>query len=326
MTHKFSIHDYVKMVTLWFRNGEVYAIAARLFQENDQDNRYPDPRTVKNAVDRFLEHGNVEERKRTGRPKTETTPEKTIDTVASLEIAPKLSLRERALEAGSTKNAIRRIFIAQKIRPYKTRIVQKLQPGDPERRLEFCNWALDQFRRDPNFGKKIIFTDESSFIRHGQVSRHWTYYWGRENPHEVQEARDQYVEKLNVWCAIWDDTIIGPFFIEGNLTAESCRELFDTVVCPELDPLIAANADLDPYFMLDGAPAHTSRLVTDWLYEHFAQSWIGNNGPRQWPPRSPDLTPLDFFFFVGLPQKCCVPCHDPRRVKEQYYKQFASYH
>lgn len=288
------------MVTLWFRNGEVCTIAARLFQENDAENRLPDSRTVKNAVNRFLEFGNVDEKKRPGRPKVETTPEKTVDTVASTHVAPKLSLRERALEAGSSKDSIHRIMKEQKIRPFKTKIVQKLQPGDPARRLAFCEWALEQIRRDPNFGRRIIFTDESSFVRHGQVSRHWTYHWGRENPHETVESRDQYVEKLNVWCAIWDDTIIGPFFIEGNLNAESCRELFDTQVWPQLEPLIAANADLNPIFMLDGAPAHTSRLVTDWLYEHFGQFWMGNNGPTQWPPRSPDLTPLDFFLWGYL--------------------------
>lgn len=117
------------MVAFWFRNGEECAAAACLFQNSDPDNRLPHTRTVKNAIERFFELGNVEERKRPGRPKVETSPEKTIDTVASVVIAPKLSLRDQALQACSSKDSVHRILKEQKI----------LQPGDPERRLLFNN-------------------------------------------------------------------------------------------------------------------------------------------------------------------------------------------
>jgi hypothetical protein len=47
-------------------------------------------------------------------------------------------------------------------------------------------------------------------------------------------------------------------------------------------------------FQHDGAPAHYSRLVTHHLNLTFPERWIGHGGHVQWPPRSPDLTPLDF--------------------------------
>jgi hypothetical protein len=28
---------------------------------------------------------------------------------------------------------------------------------------------------------------------------------------------------------------------------------------------------------------------------HFPGRWVGHEGPIPWPPRSPDITPLDFF-------------------------------
>ena len=37
--------------------------------------------------------------------------------------------------------------------------------------------------------------------------------------------------------------------------------------------------------------------VRDYLNECFPQQWIGGDGPTAWPPRSPDLTSLDFFFW-----------------------------
>jgi len=35
--------------------------------------------------------------------------------------------------------------------------------------------------------------------------------------------------------------------------------------------------------------------VTTFLDETFPGRWVGSGGPTAWPPRSPDLTPLDFF-------------------------------
>ena len=50
-------------------------------------------------------------------------------------------------------------------------------------------------------------------------------------------------------------------------------------------------------FMQDGAPPHSSCFVTDVLNERFPDAWIGRGGPIPWPPRSPDLSPLDFFLW-----------------------------
>ena len=47
--------------------------------------------------------------------------------------------------------------------------------------------------------------------------------------------------------------------------------------------------------MQDGTPPNFSCFVTDVLNERFPDAWIGRGGPIPWPPRSPDLSPLDFF-------------------------------
>ena len=49
----------------------------------------------------------------------------------------------------------------------------------------------------------------------------------------------------------------------------------------------------------DGAPPHYLNIVCIFLNEKFPDSWIGRGRPTPWPPRSPDLTPLDFFFWEG---------------------------
>jgi hypothetical protein len=52
--------------------------------------------------------------------------------------------------------------------------------------------------------------------------------------------------------------------------------------------------------MHDGAPAHFDRVVRDHLHERFHERWIGRGGPVSWPPRSPDLPPLDLYLWGHL--------------------------
>lgn len=49
----------------------------------------------------------------------------------------------------------------------------------------------------------------------------------------------------------------------------------------------------------DGAPPHFATSVREYLNGvwYGGDRWIGRGGPVPWPPRSPDLTPLDFFLW-----------------------------
>jgi hypothetical protein len=52
--------------------------------------------------------------------------------------------------------------------------------------------------------------------------------------------------------------------------------------------------------MHDGGPAHFSSDVEDVLNNIYHDGWIGRGGPIAWPPRSPDLNPLDFYLWGHL--------------------------
>ena len=51
------------------------------------------------------------------------------------------------------------------------------------------------------------------------------------------------------------------------------------------------------YFQYDGAPPHYTRHVRGYINESFPNRWLGHGGPVAWPPRSPDLTPLDYYLW-----------------------------
>ena len=76
--------------------------------------------------------------------------------------------------------------------------------------------------------------------------------------------------------------------------------------------------------LLDGAPCHYLRKVRNFLNETLPHRWIGRAVSNDqhlltvlWPPRSPDLTPCDFFSYgdtlKAMPTnhhstKMCVNC------------------
>jgi hypothetical protein len=51
------------------------------------------------------------------------------------------------------------------------------------------------------------------------------------------------------------------------------------------------------WFQHDGAPTHCTNVLCEYLDETFGDIWNGRGGPITWPPRSPDLTPLDLFLW-----------------------------
>ena len=54
------------------------------------------------------------------------------------------------------------------------------------------------------------------------------------------------------------------------------------------------------WFQHDGAGPHFSVPVQYDLNQHYTNRWIGGEGPVNWPPRSPDLTPLDYILWGHL--------------------------
>ncbi|GFV75892.1 uncharacterized protein TNCV_1454891 [Trichonephila clavipes] len=51
------------------------------------------------------------------------------------------------------------------------------------------------------------------------------------------------------------------------------------------------------WFQQDGETCHTARATIDLLKDTFGDRLITRFGPENWPPRSCDLTPLDYFLW-----------------------------
>ena len=56
-------------------------------------------------------------------------------------------------------------------------------------------------------------------------------------------------------------------------------------------------------FQQDGAPPHWGSHVRRFLVATFSNSWTGRDSTTPWPPRSPDIIPLDFFLWGYVKDK-----------------------
>jgi len=54
------------------------------------------------------------------------------------------------------------------------------------------------------------------------------------------------------------------------------------------------------WYQQDGAPPHSHRDVRAYLDNTFPDRWIGCRGSVEYPQRSPDVTPPDFFLWGYL--------------------------
>lgn len=192
-----------------------------------------------------------------------------------------------------------KILNRRNYKPYKIHVSHRLLPGDLQRRLTWCHWLREQVNLRENFLNNVIWSDETKFTNCGMFNRNNEHFWSRENPRQNRQIRNQVRFGLNVWAGLLDNNIIGPFIYAENLNGAAYLQFLQTEFTNYLENLPLARLPFI-WFQQDGAPPHNLRAVTDFLHAEFPQQWIGNRGVVQWPARSPDLSPLDFFLWGTL--------------------------
>jgi hypothetical protein len=85
--------------------------------------------------------------------------------------------------------------------------------------------------------------------------------------------------------------IIGPIFFSETITADRYQELVMNFIS-----LLEVDGQ-DCWFQQDGATAHTANSTMQMSSEFFGGRSIARN---LWPPRSPDLSPPDFYLWGVL--------------------------
>jgi hypothetical protein len=116
--------------------------------------------------------------------------------------------------------------------------------------------------------------------------------WGNKKPHaSVEHIRDS--PKVNVFCSLSRTKVYGPFFFaESTITGIVYLNILQWWLMPQLSEDFPQQ---DFWFQQDVGLPHWHLEVCDYLDENLPGRWIGQGGLIIWPPRSPDLTPLDYY-------------------------------
>lgn len=271
-----------------------------LFNATFNDRNPISKSTVVRTIGRVIETGSVKDRPRSGRPRTVFDDDSSIIILQSFVENPHASIRQISAENEVSISGVHNLLKNQKFHPYKLHHTQELLGQDLDRRMEFCEEIGE---RGNDFVSKIIFTDEAAFQIDGNVNHQNFRYWSTENPHWMRDDKTQYLAKVNVWTGIIGEHLIGPFFFDENLNAEAYEAMLIQQIIPAIRNLYPNDEFNQLWFQHDGAPAHFALRVRRVLDENFPHRWIGRRGTIEWPPRSPDLTPLDYFLWGYLKER-----------------------
>lgn len=289
MPHTYSNLEYANMVFVYgFSNGNATA-AVEEYRRRFPRQRMPDKNVFIRVFNKLCETGTLPSAKITSERATRQGLEEVENILDLVEADPMISSRRIATQLGIPQTKIIKTVHEQGLYPYHLQRVQHLQPEDYARRMEFCRWVNNNRR----VVSHILFTDEATFTRDGVNNSHNSHVWSDENPHATFVANFQHRFTVNVWCGIIDSYLIGPFILENRLTGEHYFNFLQNELQDLLEDL-PLNIRMQMYYQHDGAPAHFARQVRQHLDEMFPGRWIGRGGPTSWPPRSPDLTPLDY--------------------------------
>jgi hypothetical protein len=179
--------------------------------------------------------------------------------------------------------------------PFHQQPVQHLHPGDEAQRLQFCHWLSYNQELLPY----ILFTDEATFTRNGINNTRNSHNWAQENPHATVQTNFQTRFSVNVWSGMINDMLIGPVIIDDRMKGDSYLHLLQNDVPVQLED-VPLDTRRHMYLQHDGAPVHSSKMVTKHLNNTYPNRWIGRGSLISWPARSPDLTPLDFCLWGWL--------------------------
>ncbi|KAJ8910240.1 hypothetical protein NQ315_002564 [Exocentrus adspersus] len=257
----YTVQELTSMIYVIGSCEENCFLASRVYAQRFPERRHPDSRSLENLRERFNRTGSVAYEKQT-RTKTVLNEENAL--AISLAINPR-----------------------NKFHPYHFQLHQELIENDFERRIIFCQWAQNQIAENEDFlnlyclrmnahsTEMVLLTGIIFIIMTPKIHMLWS---------------------LNVWGGIVHNFVIGPHIFEGRVTGQ----VFLNFLINDFPRLIHHLPDCiknQIWIQLDGAPPHFSANVRQHLTENFPGQWIGRQGPTAWPPRSPDLTPMDYFLW-----------------------------
>ena len=159
----------------------------------------------------------------------------------------------------------------------------------------------------PILAKNIIFSDEAHFDLDGYVSKQNCRIWFTENPHAYIE-KPTHSKRITVWCGFYSRGLIGQFFFENEqgeavtVNGDSYRAKLNEFLFTKIEKEDIGNI----WFQHKGSTCQIAEATLDVLPPVFEDRIISYRADFVWPARNWDLTPLDYYLWVAVKDKCHV--------------------
>ena len=297
----------VFVVTKFLENKSLLATQVA-FSEAFPNRNPPAKTTIWANVKKYREHATSLNRNKghSGRRRTART-EDNIGAVQQQLLEHPRGTSSRRNGLGLSHSSFNRITkLDLNFHPYRMHIRHQLLPADLRRRRIFAEWLLERCQRDGRFLERLTIGDEAGFSMNGEVNtRNIVEYAPKRHPPAFNFERNISQQKTTVWIGLCGNgVIIGPFFFERNVNGQAYLLMINQNVVPALQQHFENDVIFQRlWWAQDGAPAHRLVAVRNRLQDLFGNRVIALNHAVEWPPRSPDLTPCDFFLWGYLKNK-----------------------
>jgi transposase len=257
----------------------------------------------------FNETGDTKARHGGGRPRTSRTPAAIRAIKARIRRNPRQSMRKLSRDFRMADSTMRKVIkedLGMRSRAVVARhfVSATQQVSRAERARSLLNWLKSHGGLVHVFSDEKLFTIDAVLNRRndrcivsGPVS---------DIPSDIRVAQHRkHPASIMVLGIITSDgQKCPPIFVEAGarINAATYQELLRTRVLPWLQQLYPGG---DYVFQQDGAPAHSARTTQKFLADNFANFWDKDI----WPPSSPDLNPLDFYFWARVEREACRVQH-----------------
>jgi len=294
---QYTLEERKFLLESYHARGKNITLALRCWSSRFKNRPKPSRQTVMDLIEKFERTGSLANEERAPSVlRTSRTPDnvgKLRDVIIN---APTTSVRKASqsiqISEASTWRMMRKDL---KMFPYKIQIKQSLSDVAIKRRLDFANKMLIKIDEENFDISKIIFSDEAHFWLGGYVNKQNYRIWGTEQPNSIV-TRPLHPQKLTIWCGLCAEGLVGPYVFNETIDGQDYQRMITERLIPDLED----RGWIDGYyFQQDGAPAHTARETIDLLASRFGNRLISQKCPGgiEWPPYSPDLSPLDFYLW-----------------------------
>ena len=222
---------------------------------------------------------------------------------------PAMSMQALATEFNVDRKTISRCINQDlRCRSYRLQTGQFLSEAMKDRRLKKARILLNKLKHPKDENMLWFFSDEKNFCQDQKFNRQ-NNRWIAMRPQDVPKVmQTKFPATVMVFCVISSEGhVMPPHIFEAGLKVNT--EIYLSVMEDVVLPWIRTVAGDRPWvWQQDSAPCHVSNRSLQWLKEH-THDFVSKDA---WPPSSPDLNPLDYFFWGVLEARTNRAAHSTK--------------